>query len=93
MATVIDLNKSWGILQDVHELGEIRGVYKPGWNPNDVGGAFSEWQAIERLEHLQLTLAQQPYFGRELLPEDLEPLLYLVEAAADNVGGAFQQDG
>jgi len=79
MATVIDLNKGWGIMQDVHELGEMRGVYKPGWNPNDVGGAFSEWQAIPRLEHLQLTLAQQPYFGRELRYFNEHPWWYRVE--------------
>lgn len=62
---VIDLKNGWQILQDVHDAGEQLGLYRPDFQ-SDMGNQISEWEALPELKQLQLTYAQQPYFGREL---------------------------
>jgi len=66
MSYRLDLTEGWAVLQDVHGLAEAFGVYRPEWNPYDMGAQLSVWEPIERLTHLQLLFAKQPYFGREL---------------------------
>ena len=60
------LSNGWHILQDVKDCGEEKGIFKTEWNPKNAPFVFSEWEPIDRLTHLQLLLAEQPYFGREL---------------------------
>lgn len=76
---IIDFQRGWSIVQDVHDSGERLGVYKPGWNPFAIGPAFSNWEPIPRLTHLQLLLAHQPYFGRELRYFNNAPWWYRIE--------------
>jgi beta-mannosidase len=65
-AEPIDLTRGWSILQDVHSTGEEHGLFRENWNPVGVNAEVSPWESIPRLTHLQLLLAPQPYFGREL---------------------------
>ena len=77
----IDLSQGWRVLQDVHDNGEQLGVFRPDWNPLAVGPAMSDWEPIPRLAHLQLLLAPQPYFGRELRYFNQAPWWYRLEFA------------
>lgn len=59
------LTKGWSVLQDVHEFGEHFGIFKHSFDPTRFGGDSSiqplePWEPIDRLEHLQLTFAQNP---------------------------------
>jgi beta-mannosidase len=76
---VIDLDRGWGVLQDVHDVGEKLGVYRRGWNSLQVGPSVSDWEPIARLAHLQLLFAPQPYFGRELRYFNQAPWWYRLE--------------
>lgn len=63
-----NLAKGWRVIQDVHELGETFSIFKEGFDPRRFGGEpglqpMAPWQPIDRLEHLQLTLADNPYYG------------------------------
>jgi len=78
----IDLSKGWRVLQDAHDDGERLGVFRPDWSPFAVGPAMSDWQPIPRLAHLQLLLAPQPYFGRELRYFNEAPWWYRLDFAA-----------
>jgi beta-mannosidase len=83
------LANGWLITQDVRQLGERIGWYEPdfitpelrklidqsGTNPDLV----IDWQPIDRLAHLQLVLAPQPYFGRSLRYFNDSPWWYRVE--------------
>ena len=75
----IELSQNWQVLQDVHELGETLGVFRFDWDPYRIDAAFSPWQPIPRLAHLQLLLARQPYFGRELRHFNEHPWWYRLE--------------
>ena len=79
--TSIDLNQGWRVFQDVHEDGEQYGVFRPDWNPYALGPALSGWEPIPRLVHLQLLLAPQPYFGRELRYFNTAPWWYRLDFA------------
>lgn len=75
----LDLSSGWSVLQDVHDLGEKLSIYAEDWNPQQVGPAFSEWQPIDRLAHLQLLFSEKPYFGRELRYFNEHPWWYRLE--------------
>ena len=61
------LNKDWYIVQDVKDCGEKAGIFKSDWNPTKAfAQVISEWELIDHLAHLQVLLAEQPYYGREL---------------------------
>jgi len=67
----------WQVLQDVKDCGEKAAIFSTGWNPtNSPGQVISEWEAIDRLTHLQLLFADQPYFGRELRSFNESPWWY-----------------
>lgn len=74
----LNLDSGWEIVQDVHDLGETLGFHKDEWDPHAVGAAQSEWEPIDRLAHLQLLLAEQPYFGRDLRYFNEHPWWYRV---------------
>lgn len=77
----INLDHGWKILQDVNDVGEKLGIYRQGWSSLRVGPSVSDWQPIPRLAHLQLLLAPQPYFGRELRYFNQAPWWYRLEFA------------
>ena len=62
---ILDLKQGWQILQDVHDAGEVLGLYRDGFT-GDLGNQISEWEALPELKQLQLIYANQPYFVREL---------------------------
>jgi beta-mannosidase len=72
----IELDSNWEILQDVHDSGERLGLYSGGVTHTDVGHQLSEWEPIERLEHLQVALSDHPYWGRELRYFNTAPWWY-----------------
>ena len=77
----IDLSQGWRVLQDVHDTGERMGLFRPGYDTLARGPAISDWEPIPRLAHLQLLLAPQPYFGRELRYFNEAPWWYRLEFA------------
>jgi hypothetical protein len=81
-----NMSEGWRITQDVRDLGETVGWYKPGF--------AADWQAIDRLAHLQLLLAKQPYFGRELRYFNEHAWWYRLEfPISEFVGGATLRFG
>ncbi len=80
--TIVDLNEGWSVLQDVHDHGELLGIYRVGWNFQAIDPEFSEWQPIPRLAHLQLLLSDTPYWGRELRYFNEHPWWYRLEFEA-----------
>lgn len=70
----VSLTSGWRVTQDVRQLGELEGWYKPDYPAN--------WQAINRLAHLQLMLAPQPYFGRDLRYFNDAPWWYRLDFSA-----------
>jgi len=74
--TEMSLTKGWHVTQDVREVGEKFGWYEPDFVTPEVKDLLTryalhpdfaaDWRAIDRLVHLQLLLAPQPYFGRDL---------------------------
>jgi len=83
--TEMTLASDWRITQDVHDLGEQLGWYQPEPSEliNEKTGFevnfTTDWQAVERLVHLQLLLAPQPYFGRSLRYFNDAPWWYRLE--------------
>ncbi|MBI2942498.1 MAG: beta-galactosidase [Chloroflexi bacterium] len=75
----INLVDGWRVVQDVHDLGEQHGLYRVDWDPRQVGRAVSDWEPIDRLAHLQLLFAEQPYFGRALRHFNDHPWWYRLE--------------
>lgn len=73
----IDLTSGWHVTQDVRQLGEAEGWYKPDF--------AADWQPIDRLVHLQLLLAPQPYFGRNLRYFNDAPWWYRTEFSTRDV--------
>mgnify|MGYP000884882826 FL=1 len=71
------IDSQWSVLQDVADRAEQNFMYLPNWShamaPFE---AFSEWQPIDRLTHLQLLFAKNPYFGRELRYFNTAPWWY-----------------
>jgi len=72
-AADLDLASGWRITQDVRNFGEIQQWFKPEFE--------ADWQPIDRLDYLQLLLAKQPYFGRELRYFNDSPWWYRQEFA------------
>jgi beta-mannosidase len=93
----LNLSSEWSVLQDVHHLGEKRGIFKADFDPTAIGPQFSEWKPIERLDHLQLLFANTPYFGRELRHFNHAPWWYRYElpqtAMQDNTFAALRFEG
>ena len=54
-------------------------IYNSDWSPFQIGPCVSEWGPVERLAHLQLLFAHQPYFGRELRYFNQAPWWYRLE--------------
>lgn len=71
------LNTNWKVFQDVKDKGEKFGVFTPGWTAKATPTeAFSDWEPIDRLAHLQLLLAPNPYYGRSLRSFNNAPWWY-----------------
>lgn len=79
METVMNLENGWYILQDVHDTGEEQGLYTDRESFTEMGPQISEWEKLSELKHLQLLLAEQPYFGRELRYFNQAPWWYRYE--------------
>jgi len=79
---VMNFESGWRITQDVHDLGEKLRWFDPT-NSSGRGGAPNpaDWQEIPRLAHLQLLLAPQPYFGREMRYFNDAPWWYRLDFA------------
>jgi beta-mannosidase len=83
------LTSGWRVTQDVRQLGERIGWYEPQFVTPELRAAFDklgvspdfpvDWQPIDRLVHLQLLLAPQPYFGRSLRYFNESPWWYRLE--------------
>ncbi len=77
---IIDLSKGWGVLQDIHCLGERYQIMNYDFDQTMFGlpnmKAMPPWQPLDRLEHLQLSLAQNPYYGFELRQFNAAPWWY-----------------
>jgi beta-mannosidase len=73
----ITLTNGWHVTQDVSDLGEVNKWYDPQLE--------ADWQPIDRLVHLQLLLAAQPYFGRELRYFNDAPWWYRLEFSTSEV--------
>jgi beta-mannosidase len=69
----LSLTSGWRVTQDVRQLGEKNGWFDPEFK--------DDWQPIDRLVHLQLLMAQQPYFGRNLRYFNDAPWWYRTEFA------------
>lgn len=70
------LDKNWTVLQDVHNTGELIGLYREHFQNTLIAHQMSEWEPIDELKHLQLVFSQQPYFGRELRQFNNAPWWY-----------------
>ena len=82
-----NLKKGWSVLQDVHELGEHFGIFNDRFDPRRFGGdpsiqPLEPWEPIDRLEHLQLSLADNPWYGRALRQFNDAPWFYRNEFVA-----------
>jgi beta-mannosidase len=73
----ISLTSGWHVTQDVRQLGEAEGWYKPDF--------VADWQPIDRLVHLQLLMAPQPYFGRNLRYFNEAPWWYRLQFSTPDV--------
>jgi len=63
----MNISKGWHTLQDVYDSGEKRNIYQENWDPTTAYlQTFSDWELVDRLEHLQLIFSKTPYYGREL---------------------------
>lgn len=83
----IDLRSGWQILQDVHDTGEQLGLPATDEKITTVGAQLSEWEALPELKQLQLLLADQPYFGRELRYFNMAPWWYKNIFCVENPAG------
>lgn len=72
----LDLKAGWQILQDIHNTGECLDLPSSDDKITTVGAQLSEWEDLPELKHLQLLLAEQPYFGRELRYFNIAPWWY-----------------
>lgn len=76
----LNFSKGWHVLQDVLDMGEKLGAYQANWDPvSGVTQGFSAWEPIDRLEHLQLLLAHNPNYGRDLRQFNHAPWWYKKE--------------
>jgi beta-mannosidase len=80
------LTSGWYVLQDVHDAGEELRLFEDGTVLTDVGHQLSEWEPIDRLQHLQILFAGQPYWGRELRYFNHAPWWYVNEFVAEETG-------
>ena len=76
----LHLKKGWSVIEDVHKMGEFYEIFKADFNPTLFGlpkmKAMSPWKPIGRLEHLQLTFAENPYYGFGLRQFNESPWWY-----------------
>lgn len=77
---IYQINKGWGVVQDIHEFGEKYEIFKRDYDHTQFGvphmKAMPPWQPIDRLEHLQLTLAKNPYYDFSLRQFNAAPWWY-----------------
>lgn len=83
-----NLTSNWHIMQDVHDSGEALELFKSEIVLTAVGHQLSEWEPIDRLEHLQVLLSDTPYWGRELRYFNQAPWWYLNEFTFSQKAGA-----
>lgn len=87
---IMDLNSDWKVLQDVHEIGEASNIFRMTFDSTKIGGGsclMPAWTPIERLEHLQLTFAENPYYGRGLRQFNDAPWWYRKEFTVEETTG------
>lgn len=83
----MSLTSGWHITQDERGFGEVNKWYDPKF--------AADWQPIDRLAHLQILLAPQPYFGRELRYFNDAPWWYRLEFNTTDIprGATLQFEG
>lgn len=67
---------NWKLMQDVHDLGEVCGLYQDGFNDKSTSSQFSEWEDIDYLCYLQIYFSEKPYYGRRLRYFNCAPWWY-----------------
>ena len=83
-SVTIDLTTAhWDVVQDVHDSGEKLGLPGDTLDLTAVGAQLSEWEALDRLEHLQIAFTDSPYAGRELRSFNAAPWWYRVTFPLD----------
>lgn len=70
------LESGWHVLQDVYDTAEALGLQNGDLDATEIGPQTSEWEPIDRLQHLQLLFARTPYWGRELRYFNAAPWWY-----------------
>jgi beta-mannosidase len=83
------LNDGWQILQDVYDSAERLGLQLDRRDLSTWGPQISEWEPLDRLEHLQTVFASTPYWGRELRYFNHAPWWYRREFELDVEPGAL----
>lgn len=84
---VLNIKKGWSVIEDIHDTGERFEIFKESFDPTLFGTpdmkAMPPWQPVDRLEHLQLTLAENPYYGFGLRQFNYSPWWYRNEFTVD----------
>lgn len=83
----MELKQNWMILQDVHDRGEITGLMGDQLELNTYSHLISDWEPLKALVHLQLVLADHPYYGRELRYFNAAPWWYRNAFTLSDIGG------
>ncbi|WP_166793209.1 glycoside hydrolase family 2 protein [Cryobacterium lactosi] len=80
----LDLSSGWSVLQDVHNSGEFFEIYNVAqFDATHAGSGISEWEPLEKLQHLQVALDPNPYWGRSLRHFNTAPWFYRLEFDLD----------
>ncbi len=83
----MNLQKGWSVIEDIHSMGEKFEIFKENFDPTMFGTpdmkAMPPWEPVNRLEHLQLTLAENPYYGFGLRQFNFSPWWYRNEFNMD----------
>lgn len=82
----LSLSSGWRVIQDVHDSGEALRIFDGTHDHTEVGPQISEWEPIDRLEHLQVIFSDHPYWGRELRYFNQAPWWYLNEFEIEDAG-------
>lgn len=78
----LTLTSGWFVLQDVHDSGEHLGLPAGDDVIGTIGSQLSEWEPLDRLQHLQLVFHDMPYWGRSLRSFNTAPWWYRNEFEA-----------
>ena len=83
----INIRRGWSVIEDIHSMGERFEIFKENFDPTMFGTpnmkAMPPWEPINRLEHLQLALAENPYYGFGLRQFNYSPWWYRNEFIID----------